>query len=1010
MRKFYKVPPTNTELSLHLLTKSFSVSLLKCADVLLISLLFFIMSENISAQTKLFGYVNPFIGTDAHGHTFPGATLPNGMVQLSPDTGIEDWDWCSGYHYSDSSIIGFSHTHLSGTGCADYGDILLMPTTGELKTDAGTKDNPDLGYRSRFSHKNEIAKAGYYSVLLDDYKIKAELTATLRAGFHKYTFPQSENSRIIIDLVHGIQDMAKDAGIKIIDNKTIEGYRRSSGWAKNHCVYFYAEFSKPFTSFGLIENGIVSKEKNSVNGKSVKGFVEFKTTASEVVLVKVGISHTSIEGARANVQSEIPGWDFDEVVSQADEAWQKELSSIKIESTDEQKLTVYYTALYHALLNPSILSDVDGAYIGMDEKIHKIENGCMYTVYSLWDTFRSENPLYTVIDSKKANDMVQSLVKKYEEHGLLPVWELASNETGTMIGYHSIPVITDAYFKGIRNYDLETAFEAMKKSAMQNHLGLEFYKSMGYIPSDLESESVSKTLEYAYDDWCIAMIAKDLGKENDYKYFIDRAKFYTNVFDPATSLMRAKKNGKWFEPFDPYSVSGNYTEANAWQYSFFVPQDLNGLMKLMGGDDKFISKLDELFTTDPKLTGRFQSDITGLIGQYAHGNEPSHHMAYLYNYAGAPSKTQEKIHEIVSTLYTDKPDGLCGNEDCGQMSAWYVFSAMGFYPVCPGDNKYIIGTPDFERVTINTGGEKKFTVIAKNLSNENFYIQSAKLNGKEYPFSYIKHEDILDGGELVFEMGSKPGNWGIEQTARPTSEIDYPFVSVPYLTAGERVFRKSISIALSSIDEESEIYFTIDDSDPQLESNLYSKPIVIDNTTELKAVCFKDGMFSKVITSVFNKIPEGRTIKLNTEYHHNYTGGGADGLIDAIKGADNFHTDAWQGYEGVNLDALIDLGSEQKLTSISASFLQNTGSWIFYPKKIEIFISDDGINFAKIYEAENVPDENNSESGIKEFGKSLEQIESRFIKVIAANVGACPPWHIASGGKAWLFIDEISIK
>jgi predicted alpha-1,2-mannosidase len=984
--------------------KNFSSSKRICAIIV------FALFVNVSAQTNLTKYVDPIIGTSGHGHTFPGATLPNGMVQLSPDTDIKDWDWCSGYHYSDNSIMGFSHTHLSGTGCADYGDILLMPTTGTLKTEPGTKDNPDSGYRSRFNHKNEIAKAGYYSVILDDYKIKAELTASLRVGFHKYTFPKSENSNIIIDLVHGIEDMVIDSRVEIVDNKTIQGYRRSSGWAKDHCIYFYAEFSKPFKTFGIAEDGNIPKEKKSADGKNLKAFVEYNTSEGEAVLVKVGISHTSIEGAKKNVTTEISGWDFNKVVKQADNAWQKELSTIKATSKNDKNLTVYYTAMYHALLNPSTLSDVDGNYIGRDGKIHTVKDGCMYTVYSLWDTFRAENPLYTIIDSKKANDMVKSLVQKSDEYGLLPVWELASNETGCMIGYHSIPVIADAYFKGIRNYDVEKAFKAMKKSAMQDHLGLEYYKEMGYIPSDLENESVSKTLEYAYDDWCIAMMAKDLGKQDDYNYFIERAKFYANVFDPSTSLMRAKKNGKWFEPFDPYSVSGNYTEANSWQYSFFVPQDINGLMKLMGGDEKFVSKLDELFTTNPQLTGRIQSDITGLIGQYAHGNEPSHHMAYLYNYAGEPWKTQERVREICSTLYTEKPDGLCGNEDCGQMSAWFVLSAAGFYPVCPGDGNYIIGTPLFDEVTISAGGKNKFTIVAKNLSDKNFYIHSATLNGKEYPLSYIKHSDLVNGGKLVLEMGPQPSKWGNEKTARPVSEIAASFVQVPFLTAGERVFRDSMTVAISSIDPTTAIYFTIDGSDPIKNKNIYSKPIVANNSITLKAVCCKDGKFSKVITANFNNIPSSESVKLNSQYQPNYTGGGALGLVDGIKGSMNFHTDAWQGYEGDDFEAIVDLGNVKKISLISASFLQNTRSWIFFPALVEYFISNDGNNFTKVFEINTPADEANSAPGLKDFPKNLNGTEARFIKVFAKNVGVCPSWHIASGGKPWLFIDEITIK
>ncbi|HLP17731.1 MAG TPA: GH92 family glycosyl hydrolase [Bacteroidota bacterium] len=969
-----------------------------------------IFAAAVMAQAKKTDSVNPMVGTAAHGHTYPGASLPHGMVQLSPDGGVTGWDWCSGYHYSDSSIIGFSHTHLSGTGCADYGDILFMPTTGALQMDPGPASNPSLGYRSRFSHKNEIARPGYYSVLLDDHKIKAELTVTRRAGFHKYTFPKSDTSNVIIDLVHGIEDLAKDARITVIDNKTIAGYRRSQGWANNHCVYFYAEFSKPFTSYGVVENGVMSPGKATGSGAKVKAYVRFATRAGESVLVKVGISHSSAEGAQKNVKAEITDWNFAGVVRRASAEWEQALSALSIDTPNRETRRVFYTALYHALLNPNTLSDVDGSYIGMDRKMHTVPNGEMYSVFSLWDTFRSTHPLFTIIEPARANDMVRALVAKSDENGLLPVWELASNETGTMIGNHAIPVIADAYFKGLRGYDVEKAFEAMKRSAMTDRLGIAQYRTMGYIPSDLENESVSKTLEYAYDDWCIARMAKDLGKMDDYRYFIERAKFYSNMFDPSTSLMRPKKNGRWFEPFDPYSVSGNYTEANAWQYSFFVPQDVMGLKSLMGGDAKFIAKLDELFTTNPKLTGRFQSDITGLIGQYAHGNEPSHHMAYLYNYAGVPWKTAERVHEILTTLYSSKADGLCGNEDCGQMSSWYVMSSLGFYPVCPGDNTYIIGSPLFEKATIRTGNAKTFTVAAHRLSAKNIYIQSATLNGAPYAKSYITHSDLMNGGTLTLEMGPRPSAWGSDISARPVSAIDVPFVQVPFLTSGERVFRDSITVAISSIDPTAELYYTADGSDPLVSKISYTKPIIIRHSTQVKAVCAKNGVYSKTVTASFNKIPEGRSITLKTAYHHSYTGGGPLGLIDSIRGTDNFHTDAWQGYEGNDLDAVIDLGKVQTVSSVTASFLQNTGSWIFYPSAVEYSLSVDGTTFKKVYEVSNPPDESHAGAGIREFEANVPGAEARFVRVYAKNVGICPAWHIAAGGKAWLFVDEISIK
>jgi len=965
----------------------------------------------LSAQVKLTTYVKPFVGTDGHGHTYPGAASPFGMVQLSPDTDTKGWDWCSGYHYSDNSIIGFSHTHLSGTGCADYGDILFMPVTGKLKLEPGTKEDPDSGYRSRFKHENEKAKPGYYSVLLDDYNIKAELTVTQRAGFHKYTFPKSSDSRIIIDLVHGIEDKVRDAEIKIVDNKTIQGYRRSMGWAKDHTVYFYAEFSKPFKKSVVVNAGSIT-DQNSAKGKEIKAFVEYDTNEGEAVLVRVGISHSSAEGAKKNLKAEITGWDFDAVVKQADNDWEKELSTLSVEGNNEEYKNVFYTSLYHALLNPNLLSDVDGSYMGMDKKMHHLKNGeAMYTVFSLWDTFRAAHPLFTIIDPKRAGNFVESLLMKYDEQGLLPVWELASNETGTMVGYHAVPVIFDAFKKGLGSFNPKKALEAMKKSAMQDKLGLKYYKEMGYVPADYESESVSKTLEYSYDDWCIAEMAKDPKVNNKVvaSDFIQRAKYYVNVFDPSTSLMRAKKNGQWVEPFDPFAVSGHYTEANAWQYSFFVPQDVNGLIDLMGGDDKFVAKLDELFTADPKLTGRQQNDISGLIGQYAHGNEPSHHMAYLFNYAGQPWKTQERVYQTLTTLYNDKPDGLPGNEDCGQMSAWYVLSALGFYPVCPGDNTYIIGTPLFSKATI-TAGKKPFVITAVNLSDENKYIQSVKLNGKDYPYSYIKHNDLTSGGEMVIEMGAAPSKWGSDVKYRPVSRITEEFIPVPYFKGGERAFPDSTTTSIASITGKDKILYTTNDSDPVKNGKVYSTPILIKESEIIKAVSENNGKYSKVVTSKYTKVSKNRKITLNTEYNHSYTGGGAWGLIDGIKGTENFHTDPWQGYEGVNLDAVIDLGEVQKVSLISASFLQNVGSWIFFPEEIEYYVSTDGKDYTKVYDIKNTVSENNHQDGIKSFDKSLNNQSVRYIRVIGKNMGICPPWHQGAGGKSWIFADEITIE
>ena len=688
---------------------------------------FIVFCFSISVAQDITKNVDPMIGTGGHGHTFPGAVVPFGMVQLSPDTDIEGWDWCSGYHYSDNSIMGFSHTHLSGTGGADYGDIRLMPTTGELKLIPGSKENPDEGYRSRFLHENEKALAGYYSVMLDDYNVKAELTATLRTGFHKYTFPASESSNIIIDLKNGISDKATEACIHFKNANKIEGYRRSKGWATDQIIYFVMEFSKSFEKYGTAINEEISLSSCEAKGENVKGFVSFKTNEGEQILIKVGISAVSIEGAQKNLDAEIKGWNFEDVCKDANDEWERELSKIKIEGGNQEQRTIFYTALYHSMIHPSIFTDVDGNYRGMDQKIHSASNFEYYNVFSLWDTYRALHPLLTIIDPERDADMVETLVSKYEEAGILPVWELWSNETGTMIGYHSIPVIVDAYMKGIGNYDLEKAYEAMKHSAEMNHLGLKSYKQLNYVASDREHEAVSKTLEYAYDDWCIAMMAKALEKETDFKEFSQRAMNYRNLFDGQSGFMRGKNaDGRWVPLFDPFAVTRDFTEANSWQYSLYVPQDVAGLKCLYGGGENLAKKLDESFTADSKLEGRILSDISGMIGQYAHGNEPSHHMAYLYNYTPQPWKTQTRVKEILDIMYTTLPNGLCGNEDCGQMSAWYVLSAMGFYPVAPGSNQFVIGTPIFEKVRIKLSNGKEFVVNAKKYRIKTFI--SSQLN------------------------------------------------------------------------------------------------------------------------------------------------------------------------------------------------------------------------------------------------------------------------------------------
>jgi predicted alpha-1,2-mannosidase len=721
-------------------------------------------------------YVDPFIGTGGHGHTFPGPCVPFGMVQLSPDTGTEGWDWCSGYHASDSSIMGFSHTHLSGTGAADLGDIMVMAYTGDYRTVPGTKERPDSGYRSAFSHADETASVGYYSVLLKSWDVKAELTATTRCGFQQYTFPASAKSNVIFDLEHGISDRPVETWVEVVGMDSIRGLRRSKGWAPDHSVYFYAQFSKPFDELATVVNNRIVVGRTIAKGANVKAIVRFRTNSGEVVSVKVGLSAVSAENAFENLKAEIGDLSFDGVKARAMAAWNDELRKVSVEGGIEAKKRTFYTALYHSLLVPYVFTDVNGEYRGMDQKIHRAAGFTYYTLFSLWDTFRAAHPLYSIIEPDRNNDFIQSLLAKYDEVGRLPIWELHSNETWCMIGYHSIPVIADAILKGYGSFDIRKAYKAMKESAEEGIRGLRPYRLYGYIPYDKENNSVSITLEYAYDDWCIAQVAQKLGYMSDKEAYTKRALSYRNLFDTQTGFMRGKRSsGTWRPDFNPMSVSilgkGDFTEGNAWQYSFFVPQDVNGLIALYGGDEKFANKLDDLFS-QPSVNDNSQSlDVTGLIGQYAHGNEPSHQVAYLYAYAGRAYKTQERVRDIMSTLYSDTRDGLCGNEDCGQMSAWYVLSALGFYPVNPADGTYVVGSPLFDRAAITLPNGKVFIIKANGVSDARRYIQSATLNGKPYDFSFIAHRDVMNGGELVFVMGEKPFSWGCAADARPVSAI-----------------------------------------------------------------------------------------------------------------------------------------------------------------------------------------------------------------------------------------------
>ncbi len=750
------------------------------AYVVLITL-FFLQSIYAQDYTQ---YVDPFIGTADHGHTYPGATIPFGMVQLSPDNGRSGWDWSSGYNYSDSIIVGFSHTHLSGTGIGDLCDIQFMPAS--FSNNISDDEIINKKFISKFDHNSESASPGYYSVLLKDFNIKSELTATLRSGFQKHTYKKSSKDFVQLDLGFSINwDTPTETFIKIINDHTICGYRYSKGWAKDQRVYFYTEFSKPIIKSYLIADSLYKKNIFEVDGKTTRAIFQFDLKTNSDLLIKTGISSVSIDNAKLNLENDIKDWNFNQIKNDASQKWNKELSKIQVKSSNKNVLRTFYTALYHSMLAPVVFSDVNNEYKGADGKTHSAKDYTKYSIFSLWDTFRAEHPLFTIIQPERVNDMINSMLSHYDEYGLLPVWELLGNETGTMIGYHAIPVIADAILKGFTGFDVNLAYESMKKSAMQDHFGLKDYKNLGYIPNDKEVESVSKTLEYAYDDWCIAQVVKHLGKEEDYKYFSIRAEYYRNLFDPSTNFMRAKNSaGTWKIPFNPRSSehrSNEYTEGNAWQYTWFVPQDVQGLINLFGSEKVFSEKLDSLFNIDSRLDGSNpSSDISGMIGQYAQGNEPSQHIAYMFNFIGQPWKTQFYVNKILTTLYSDSTNGLCGNEDCGQMSAWYIFSSLGFYPFNPADQNYVIGSPLFDEVVISLENGKTFTIKAKNISDKNIYIQSAKLNGKELNTSFINHTEIINGGTLEFIMSDKPNknlwisseSFPISMTLSNNEEID----------------------------------------------------------------------------------------------------------------------------------------------------------------------------------------------------------------------------------------------
>ena len=981
-------------------------------------------SFNESKSDKDFAkFVNPFVGTDFHGHTFPGATYPFGMVQLSPDTRLTGWDGCSGYHYSDNAIYAFSHTHLSGTGVADYCDILLMPVS-----DYKGEEIINEEYKSPFQKSSEKASPGYYEVFLDKWGVKVELTAGRRVGFHKYTYSQGSSREMVLDLAH--RDPLIEWNVEIAGTNSLKGYRRSRSWAADQVVYFYMEFSEPFSKVKMREM------KRKVLVQFAEGSNPGTSNGVNPLMVKVGISSVSTNNAKLNLEAECKGWDFEGLRRGTQRAWNDFLGKIEVESENEEHIKTFYTALYHTAIAPNLLSDVNGEYRGMDRKIHKAEGYEHYTVFSLWDTYRTLHPLMTIIERERTSHFIQSMLAMFRQGGKLPIWELAGNETNCMIGYHSVSVITDAAIKGIGGFDKREALNAMVESSRKDEYGIREYMKQGFVPADLEHESVSKTLEYAYDDWCIARMAQELGEAGIYEDYTKRAQFWKNIVDPQTGFMRPRVNGGWLTPFEPSEVNVHFTEANSWQYSFYVPHDVESHIEMLGGDKAYIERMDALFSAPQQTTGRTQVDITGLIGQYAHGNEPSHHIAYLYNYAGAPWKTQQVVRRIMDELYSSAPDGLSGNEDCGQMSAWYVMSALGFYPVTPGDPIYAVGSPLFKSAKINLESGKVFTVKTEgelNNADKNIYVNALKLNGKNYTKSYITHKSIENGGELIFKTAATPSyTFGVDKDDRPVSRMAAESIPlVPWFEASEYIFKDSSVVKLVGRGDGEKLYWRFMKSDDQnkVDSILlsdkyfeYSAPIILKKSAVLEAYSVNSaGKQSPSITCSLRKVNSDWKITLLSKYNRQYNAGGDEGLIDGVRGTENFRLGGWQGYQNTDFSAIVDLGREQEISKVGAGFLQDARSWIWMPRYVEFFISDDGVNFKLLGRVENNVGEQDWKLQIQDLVLDLTKagemvtpgtlISARYIKIFAKNYGTIPDegWHEGAGGEGFIFIDEVLV-
>ena len=995
-----------------------------------------------SSKKDFTQYVDPMIGTAFTGHTFPGAVYPFGMIQLSPDTKLSGWEVCSGYHYDEPYIYGFSHTHLNGTGCADLCDVLFQPVAnyGQQGIEGDT-------YRSEYDHSNEYATPGYYRVSLDRWHTTAELTTGQRAAMHHYLYPakiQGKNldAEIIVDLTH--RDALIDGEFKVVDDHTVCGYRRSRSWAADHSVYFWAEFSEPITD-SRIEESTFTTPKGEKRTRPVKALLRFGKKSD--VYVRIAISSVSEENARLNLRSELaPSKQFKKQFKQmtvsTKAAWNGFLGKIEVEAADhvrttdgtlykaDEQLTSFYTALYHTAIAPCLFSDVNGQYRGMDGEVHTSQGHDQYTVFSLWDTYRSLHPLFTLIEQERTRDFLYSFLCIYRECGKLPIWELHRNETDCMIGYHSISVIADAWMKGLTLTDSEMneLFEAMLESTRKAEYGIDVFHQEGFVNPDKEHESISKTLEYCYDDWCIATVADKLGRKDIAAKYYQSALYYRNILDPETGFMRPKLRGIWLSPFNPTEVNNHFTEANSWQYSFHVQHNIQDHIALLGGDKAYGDKLDALFSASAQTTGRTQADITGLIGQYAHGNEPSHHDAYLFDAVGRPWRTAEVVYKVTDLFYQPVADGLCGNDDCGQMSAWYIFSTLGFYPVCPGRAQYAVGSPHFKQAKLHLE-DGRTTTLRANIADGIYVQQLSTPAGGSTQRSFIQHDELLGGGTIRFTLGAQPSaTYGTAPADRyiTSSPSQYAVPTSPWFEATSTIIKNEpATVAIGKADASYQLRYRIRsvfDATDTVAYHPYDGTFTIDRRCLVDA-CAVDaqGRQSFPVTTRFDRIDDTCTITIREQCNRQYNAGGPEGLIDGYRGSKSWRTGGWQGYQGTDMHAIVDLGSEQELHRFGAGFLQDAGSWIWMPREVEFLISIDGQHYESLGTATSGVDPTDMTTQTMDimapalrddalpdtYHRKPTATKARYLQVVARNLGAIPDWHPGAGEPTFFFIDEI---